>query len=345
MTISYTTTLANGFDSVANLNSVTNSNIVHFLGNYIGYGGLDMLKMAETELCSEKLESEFKIFYRDIQKVLYSNFKVKKNVKDYDDIDIANQIIGYRGGNDDDFYKNCLIAIIKVLQSVETEIRYYNDDEMLKIRHIFEGEATFLHLLLLYIQEFVGEVAIAKGERICCRINSRKKLLAQEVFDLAGRLPRMQTYSNEMTPMYESIFFIRQAIELKVAEVLCIEAVVKKESKRPIKISPDIFIKLLGNQAVKIQNSDGEEKELNIKFIKKVHSWTNLFIHSGNGYWFWEIEFVRLALQDFIFNDIVIENEYLKQIPNKVLQCVKKEERSDAEVIMAKRYYEILGKE
>ncbi len=322
--------------------SVTDSEIVHLLGNYIGYGGLELQKVAENELCVNKLNTQFDIFYKDIKRVLYDNFKVKKKIEAYDDVELANEIIGYLGVDDDNFYRNSLIAIVKILEKVKDEIKFYNKDEIIMDRNIFAGEATFLHLLLLHIEEFVGEIATVKEGKDYNRIKSRKRLLAQEVFDLARRLPRMQTYTNEMTPMYESIFLIRQAIELKVTESLCIGAVINKKYERPIKISPDTFIELLNDKSVKLQNINGEEKALNINFIRKAHSWTNLFVHSGNGYWFWKVEFVRIALQDFILNNIVIENAYLKQIPNKILQCVKEEEREDAEVIMTKKYYQLI---
>ena len=141
-----------------------------------------------------------------------------------------------------------------------------------------------------------------------------------------------------MTHIYESIFFIRQAIELKVLESLQIEAVVNKKHSRPVKISPDMLISLLDSNAVKLQSFTAENPVLDVGLIKKVHSWTNAFIHSGHGYWSWEVEFVRLVLQDFIFGEVKIDSEYLKMIPEKVLQFVKKEERLDTEVIMSDRY-------
>lgn len=91
-----------------------------------------------------------------------------------------------------------------------------------------------------------------------------------------------------MTHIYESIFFTRQAIEPKVLESLCIEVVVNKKYLRPIKITPDIFIDLRDNNAVKLRDISGAVKVLDIDLIKKVHSWTNTFVHSGCGHWFWE---------------------------------------------------------
>lgn len=319
--------------------SVTDSKIVHILRNYIGYGGSTLREKAEEELNFSKLNSEFDIFCKDIKRVLYDNFKVKKKINEYDDKWLANEIIGYTSGDDNNYHRNSLIAILKVLEHVKSEIKLY-DGEMLN-RNIFGGEASYLHLLLSHIYEFAGKVATVKESKDYSRSYSRKKLLAQEVYDLARRLPRSQTYTNEMTHIYESIFLIRQAIELKVLESLFIKIVVNKKYSRPIKISPDNFIDLLNDNAVKLQDIHGVEREINVDFIKKVHSWTNTFIHSGDGYWFWEVEFIRITLQDFILGKIKIDKDYLKLVPEKILQCIKEEERSEAEVIMLNRYYQL----
>lgn len=321
--------------------SVTDSEIVHFLQNYIGYGGSTLLHEATEELSITKLISQFDIFYKDIKRVLYENFKVKKKITEYDDKWLANEIIGYIGGDDDNYYRNALISILKVLEHAQNEIKSY-DNEMPN-RAVFGGEASYLHLLLFHIEEFAGQVATIKEKKDYNRSHSRKKLLAQEVYDLARRLPRSQTYTNEMTHIYECIFFIRQAIELKVLESLLIGSVINKRYSRPVKISPDIFISLLDNDAVILRNINGEGRVLDVDLIKKVHSWTNTFVHSGCGYWFWEVEFVRLTLQDFIFGNIEIDKGYLRQIREKILQYIKEDERNDVEVIMTKGYHELIS--
>lgn len=325
-----------------NLYFVTDSKIIRLLQWYIGYDGPTFQKKAEEELCIETLKKQFDIFCKDIKKVLYNNFKVKKKINQYDDKDLVNEIISYVGGDDDNFYRNSLIAILKVLNYVENEIQNYNND-MLKDRNVFGGFASFLHLLLCHIEEFTIKVATVKEKKNYSRTYSRKKLSAKEVFDLAKRISRSQTYTNEMTHIYESIFFIRQAIELKVLESLCVKAVINKKHSRPIKISPDVFIGILDNNAVKLRDIDGVDSVLDVKFIKKVHYWTNAFIHSGYGYWFWEVELVRIALQDFMYYNIEFDLDYLKLIPEKILQCIKEEERLDAEVIMSKQYYHLIN--
>lgn len=322
--------------SLGSFYHITDSGITHLLGNYIGYGERILMEAAEKELTITKLNCQFNVFYKDIKRVLYDNFKMKKKISEYDDIWLANQIIDYTGGDDDNYLRNSLIVILKILDRTKDELKHYDGIEL--SRDIFGGEASYLHLLLFQIEEFASQVAFVKEGKTYRGGYSRKRVLAQEVYDLARRVPRGQTYTNEMTHIYESIFFIRQAIELKVLESLQIEAVVNKKHSRPVKISPDMLISLLDSNAVKLQSFTAENPVLDVGLIKKVHSWTNAFIHSGHGYWSWEVEFVRLVLQDFIFGEVKIDSEYLKMIPEKVLQFVKKEERLDTEVIMSDRY-------
>lgn len=320
--------------------SVTDSEIVHLLGNYIGYSGAVLMQKAEKDLSVARLSEQFEIFYKDIKRVLYDNFKVKKKISDYDNKWLANEITRHTVGNDNNYYRNSLIVILKILDHTKSEIDSYNENFL--NGDIFRGTASYLHLLLLHIEEFVGEVATIKEQKDYRRTHSRKKLLAQEVFDLSRRLPKSQTYTNEMTHIYEIIFFIRQAIELKVLESLYIEGVINEKHCRPVKVSPDAFIGLLADSSVKLQDIKGTEQELDVDFINSIHSWTNYFVHSGRGYWFWEVEFIRRTLQDFIFGNIRIDKNYLVQIPEKVMQCIKEDERADAKVIMSNCYYELI---
>lgn len=157
---------------LGNFYSVTDSEIVHLLQNYIGYGGSTLLENAQEELCISKLNRQFNIFYADIKRVLFDNFKVKKKINEFDDEWLANEIIKYNGGDDDNYYRNSLIAILKILENIKTEIESY-DDEMLK-RNNFEGKASYLHLLLYHIVEFPVKLHLLKKRKITIATTQEK---------------------------------------------------------------------------------------------------------------------------------------------------------------------------
>ena len=154
--------------------SITDSNIVHLLRNYIGYATPSLMEVAEKELNSATLKKEFQKFQKDVKRVLYDNFKVKKKLGDYDNRELASKVINYSGGDDDNYFRNALIIILKVLEYVEEEIEKYDDEGI--TRELFGGEASYLHLLLSHIQEFVERVASVKENKNYNRSSSRKKL-------------------------------------------------------------------------------------------------------------------------------------------------------------------------
>ena len=65
-------------------------------------------------------------------------------------------------------------------------------------------------------------------------------------------------------------------------------------------------------------------------------------VQKSNEYWFGEVEFIRRTLEDFIFGNIIIDKNYLEQIPKKVIQCINENKREDAEVIMSNHYYKLI---
>jgi len=128
--------------------SVIDSEIVHLLQNYIGYGGSTLWEKAEEDLCGSKLCSQFDIFYKDIKRVLYDNFKVKKKINEYDDKWLVKEIIGYMGGDDNNYYRNSLIAILKVLERVKAEIKFFADG---MLRGIWRRGILFTFVIVTYL--------------------------------------------------------------------------------------------------------------------------------------------------------------------------------------------------
>lgn len=49
---------------------------------------------------------------------------------DYDNRELASKVINYSGGDDDNYFRNALIIILKVLEYVEEEIEKYDDEEI-----------------------------------------------------------------------------------------------------------------------------------------------------------------------------------------------------------------------
>jgi hypothetical protein len=84
-----------------------------------------------------------------------------------------------------------------------------------------------------------------------------------------------------------SIFLLRQAIEIKIGEMLNIGAIQTNDNK-PVKVTTDKFISLL--------SEDNFVLPVKKSIIEKIDTWTNAYIHLGIVDYFWKVEFAQEIL-------------------------------------------------
>lgn len=315
--------------SMGEFYSVTDCEILSDLYTYIKRDN----ENTDYSALAKKIISEYPQFVKDIKRVAIEDTKVKKKICDYDDCQIANVLLSdVTDKNQDDYCRNAMIAILKVLDNIEKkDLKFYRGEDHID-KHVFGDTAAFLYHLLFQILEFTEQIASLKENRNYNRSNSRKQLRAFEVFDLARRLPRYRVYYNDIAQQPESAFLIRQAIEIRTMELLGICSVFNKKSNSPIKISPDAFINLLADKRVLLPGN------LTANLIIKIHAWTNSFVHTGRSYYQWQTEYFWEVLSSFIFDEVLIDRDYMLEIPQKAIEIVKEEKRDDCEVIMSADY-------
>ncbi len=315
--------------SMGEFYSVTDCEILSNLNTYI----MSDNKNIDYSALAKKIITEYPRFVKDIKRVAIEDTKVKKRICDYDDCQIANVLLSdVTDKNQDDYCRNAMIAILKVLDNVEKkDIKVYQGENHID-KSVFGDTAAFLHHLLFQILEFTEQIASLKENRNYNRSNSRKQLRAFEVFDLARRLPRYRVYYNDIAQQPESAFLIRQAIEIRTMELLGIYDVFDKKLNSAIKISPDAFINLLADKRVILP------RNLTANLIIKIHAWTNSFVHTGRSYYQWQTEYFWEVISPFIFDEVSIDEEYMLEIPQKVTEIVKEEKRDDCEVMMSTEY-------
>lgn len=321
--------------SLGEFYSVTDCEILSDLYTYI----ISDNENIDYSALAKKIISEYPKFVKDVKRVAIEDTKVKKKICDYDDCQIANVLLSdVTDKNKDDYYRNAMIAILKVLDNIEKkDLGVYQGKDYID-KCVFGGTAAFLHYLLFQILEFTEQVASLKENKNYNRSHSRKQLTALEVFSLARRLPRYRVYYNDIAQQPESAFLIRQAIEIRTMELLGIYNVFDKKSNSPIKISPDAFINLLADKRVVLPGN------LTVSLIIKIHSWTNSFVHTGRSYYQWQTEYFWEVISPFIFDEVSIDRKYMLEIPQKAVEIVKEEKRDDCEVIMSAEYDRNIGK-
>ncbi len=315
--------------SMGEFYSVTDCEILSDLHTYIKRDN----ENTDYSALAKKIISEYPKFVKDIKRVAIEDTKVKKKICDYEDCQIANVLLSdVTDRNRDDYCRNAMIAILKVLDNIEKkDLKIYQGEEYID-KHVFGDTAAFLHHLLFQILEFTEQIASYKENRNYNRSSSRKQLRAFEVFDLARRLPRYRVYYDDVAQQPESAFLIRQAIEIRTMELLGICGIFDKKSNSLIKISPDAFINLLADKRVVLPGN------LTVNLIIKIHAWTNNFVHTGRSYYQWQTEYFWEVISSFIFDEVSIDREYMLEIPQKVVGIVKEEKRDDCEVIMSAEY-------
>lgn len=314
--------------SMGEFYSVTDCEILSDLYTYIKREN----ENTDYSALAKKIISEYPKFVKDIKRVAIEDTKVKKKISDYDDCQVANVLLSdVTEKNRDDYYRNAMIAILKVLDNVEKkDLRNYQEEYI--DNRVFRDTAAFLHHLLFQIREFTEQIASIKENKDYYRSNSRKQLKAIEVFGLARRLPRYRVYYDDIAQQPESAFLIRQAIEIRTMELLGIRGVFDNKSNSPIKISPDAFINLLADKRVSLPGN------LTANLIIKIHAWTNNFVHTGRSYYQWQTEYFWEVISSFIIDEVSIDRDYMLEIPQRVIEFVKEEKRDDSAVFMTAEY-------
>lgn len=317
---------------------VTDVPIIHDLRHYIMRDTCSSEQ--EYSDLANKIVKEYSDFVKDIRRVAVEDMKIKKSILSYDDCQVAYVLLSdITDKNIEDYYRNAMIAILKVLDNIQKkDIERFTDNKVIE-HDLFIGTASFLHQVLFQILEFTESVATYKEGKDYNRSHSRKQLLSFEIMGMARNLPRHQICYNDIIQNMESIFLIRQAIEVRTQELLGIKCVWDKVNDQEIKIAPDAFIQLLNNVAVHLPDT------LSTNIIKKIHVWTNMFVHTGNSYYQWQTEFFWEVIAKFIFDEVVISKEYMLQIPILAKSAVIEDKRDNCEIIMSGNYYKEYGKE
>lgn len=283
---------------------------------------------------------KFDDFIKDIKNVCNKYYKLKRKHTDYEYENIAHIIFGNKVFSDskeeaDEHIKYCLIGIIRILIEVKEEVARFVSVVTLN-KDVFLGRLWFLYYLVFHIQEYLDSVEAYKKQDASARTHFfRSRVLAWETLYLAMRLPRNDIKYNDIAQAPVAAFLIRQAIELRVLELLQINVVWNNKTNRPVKMTADVFFPLLKENCI--------QPAINITLISKIHTWANPYVHMGGIQYLWEIEIARKAIEDFIYKDVSIPDNYMKQIPVLALNLVNDDIRAVCEVIMSSTFKKKFG--
>jgi hypothetical protein len=180
-----------------------------------------------------------------------------------------------------------LISLIKsVKRTQDIILRYLNNNQQAP-----EGELIFFQEVVFDSIEFLNlGYECVTGKKSGNGTHRRRNIKSYEIFNTSKRFLRKEFYIDDIVTMPSSIFFIRQAIEIRLKNAFGIISIRDKHGKIK-KITGENFLTFID------ENSSDIEFPVKKGVIKKIHSWTNYYIHGGTINYSWHIEWAHYMLQ------------------------------------------------
>ena len=152
--------------------------------------------------------------------------------------------------------------------------------------------------------------------------------MAEEILYASRQIVSRHLYLNDMSPVPVAIFQLRQAIEIRMLEILGIDSIVEDDG---------LPKKITGNAFFDIPNlTDFVIFPLDLSNIKKIYSWTNLYVHMAlcNNYWL--LDFAQNYLGDFIYERSIIKKSFYDHRKETIANYTN---TKDNNVILSKHIY------
>lgn len=152
----------------------------------------------------------------------------------------------------------------------------------------------------------------------------RKTLTAKEIYWNSLAIARRTVFINDICTVPVSIFQLRQAIELRICEVLGIYSMYNEDNQ---------IIKITSEKLFEVNSiEDNYILPLKKSILLNIHSWTNLYIHKGYVDDLWLIDFALNLVDDFICKNIYVRAEYynctyINEISEKIHVPIEKIQR------------------
>lgn len=183
----------------------------------------------------------------------------------------------------------------------------------------YAGYFLALEDILIDVSEFLISFANWKqiDTNLWAKAFMRKRVSAFEVFSSGRAISRRNVYINDFSVPPLAIFQLRQAIELKVCEILNVRVIVDDK---------DNIVKVTGEKFLPLLNEDNFIMPAKKSILLKIHKWANAYVHLGYIDDYWKIEFAQFYLtQFFAITSIVfaLESYYNEELKRDISNIVK----------------------
>lgn len=276
-------------------------------------------------------KSFFSVLEKQINKVEQTIEEISKLIcpKKYSDSHLASKVFEVKILYVDYFKCNTQVLIGSIKRQKEKILKNRNIS-LYKRNELLMGECIYLYEMTFDVSQFFDEMYCWKMARyeelvrenmieqqqllFSCQIrqkaSKRKVLCARDILGASQQIVSRYIYKDDISIVPVAIFQLRQAIEIRLLEILKIGRI-QKEDGTPEKITANAFLELPG-----IDNNIVFPIE--ISNLKKIYTWTNVFVHLGVCGEYWLLEFAQNYLLDFILCNSVILKSYYDALPEKI---------------------------
>ncbi|ANN64610.1 hypothetical protein SZ47_12420 [Brachyspira hyodysenteriae] len=157
----------------------------------------------------------------------------------------------------------------------------------------FHGALQYYLYLYGNILCILGEFEIRNGIKPIREFVIKNRVDSFEVFNSSLNLKNDNIPLSPLLSFNSSVFLIRQSIELKLKNMLGIDYILDIDNKELVKIPGDSLLDFVFNNK-NIEIPDTIQKGI----LKKIHEWTQLFIHGGFIINIWQIHIAHIILKD-----------------------------------------------
>lgn len=287
---------------------------------------------SNTYICTVKRCKRlfFKVLEKQINEVKCTIEEITNLIcsKRYSDNHLASKVFDVKTKNSDYFKCNTQVLLGSLMRQKEKilrnrGVRLYKRNELLKGECIYLYEMTFdiayffdemYCWKMARYKELVRANMIEKPPLFCCQIRQRAikrmTLSAIDIWSASQQISSRYIYKDDISIVPVAIFQLRQAIEIRLLEILRIYRI-QKEDGTPEKITANSFFDLPGI-------NENMVFPIDVSKLKKIYRWTNMFVHLGVCGEYWLLEFAQYYLLDFILYNSVMLKSYYDALPDKI---------------------------
>ncbi|WP_297286232.1 hypothetical protein [uncultured Brachyspira sp.] len=234
------------------------------------------------------------------------------------------------------YYKVQFEAMLYTFEDYYKTIFEFKNQKDIYKNEIFNGFLEYYSCLYYNIIEIIVELELNYGIEPSKSAILRNRIDSNETFISSLRLKNYLNSFSYISSFNSSVFLIRQSIELKLKNMLGIDYIINYDNGKLVKIPGDRLLNFaFKNKNIKVPDT------LESDIIKKIHDWTQIFIHGGFIINIWQIHIAHVILKELfmpntysntekrifsIYGSISMSKSYYNnQLEMEILNYLKKE--------------------